>query len=363
MFCNRKTLASLALCIAGATATAQDVIPVDSVQYAGRYDIASQTFFPSDVDPDLEPAEGTPVVLFDNTATNGSLTTGAGIIATHHFLDWGTAAFGGGGASISEIRIGYATDLMAPGSVDLRIRLYQGSTGFGVRGTIIGDYPLTGLPNSVSGSYEGFTIDVTLPADLEMTNGAIGWSYNSDTTPDTSTGPLLVGPPVETGVEDVYDRYVERTEAYDGTFWFGGDPHASFVMRLTGVPDLVPSGAWSVYGDQKKKVTLTGFGPGTPDSLNTIRIKSPVPFAPVQFVTGIVPSNLYSGGLDMWFYALPWLIQFGPVTPDPHTALYELNFVLPPTIPVGVELYMQAFGANMAGNWVNYSKGLKLTVQ
>ncbi|MHC4844961.1 MAG: hypothetical protein ACYTCU_02245 [Planctomycetota bacterium] len=363
MIGKRTLLASLALCIAGAMSTAQDVIPIDSVQYAGRYDIATQTFFPSDIDPDTEPAEATPVVLFDNTAMSGSLTTGAGAIFDHHFLDWGTAAFGGAGASISEIRIGYATDALAPESVDLRIRLYQGSTGFGVQGTVIGDYTLTGLPNSTSGSYEGFTVDVTLPTPVDMNDGPIGWSYNSDATIDTSTGPLLVGPPVETGVEDAYDRYLERDESYIGTFWFGGDPFASFYMRLTGEPHVLPPSAWEIYGDQKKKVTLTGIGPGTPDSANTIRIKSPVPFAPVQFVAGITPSNLYSGGLDMWFYAVPWLIQIGPVTPDPMTALYEIDFVLPATVPVGLELYMQAFGANLAGNWVNYSKGLKLTVQ
>lgn len=363
MLGKHNVLVLLAICIAGATVSAQDIIPVESVHYAGRYDVATHTFYPSSVDPDAAPVEGTPVVLYNNTTTNGSLTTGSGLIATEHFLDWGTANFGGAGAMITDIRIGYATNLVAPASVDLRVRLYQGSAGFGVEGTPVGDYLLTGLPNSSSGGFEGFTVDVTLPTAVNMNDGAIGWSYNSDTSPTTSTGPLLVGPPNAPGVVDAYDRYNETTEAYDGTFFFGGSPMASFFIRLSGIANFVPPSAWEKYGAVKKKMNLNGIGDGTPGSDNTIRIKSTVSFAPVVLVAGVTDSNIFSAGLDMWFYALPWNLEVGPFVPDPATALYDLDFVMPPAVPAGTTLFMQAFGANLAGNFVNYSNGLKLTVQ
>jgi len=50
-----KLVGTLSGLLAGAmlaTAAAQDPIPVTSVHYAGRYDMATHTFFPSDIDPD-----------------------------------------------------------------------------------------------------------------------------------------------------------------------------------------------------------------------------------------------------------------------------------------------------------------------
>lgn len=355
-------VATLALCVAGASASAQDFIPVESIRYAGRYDVATQTFHPSAVDPDVASYETTPSVLFNNTTTNGSLTTASGLIATHHFVDWGTADFGGGGASITEIRIGYATNLLAPGTVALRIRLYQGTTGFGTQGTVIGDYNVTGLPNSTSGGFQGFTVDVTLPTALDMNDGPIGWSYNSDASVATSTGPLTVGPPNETGVEDAYDRYLESTNAYVSTNFFGGTPFASFVMRLTGRPNVAPPSAWENYG-VKKIIILKGTGPGTPGSANEVKITSTAVGRPVILMVGVTQSNLYLASYDVNLYAFPWLVEIGPVIPDPANASVLLPFEMPLTAPPGVELYMQSFGQNIFGVWTNFSRGLKLTVQ
>ena len=50
----------------------------------------------------------------------------------------------------------------------------------------------------------------------------------------------LVGPPNAPGVEDAYDRYLEATEAYGGSFFFGGNPIASFAIRLKGRANTPP---------------------------------------------------------------------------------------------------------------------------
>ena len=363
MLGTKHLLTTLALCVMGLSASAQDVIPVDSIRYAGRYDVATQTFHPSTTQPDTSQYAGTPVVLFNNTATNGSLFVGNG--ATEHFLDWGTANFGGGGASVTEIQIGYATNLQAPGTVALRVRLYQGAAGFGVPGTVVGDYALTGLPNSASGGFEGFFIDVTLPAAVPMTDGAIGWSYNSDASDPSGTGPLLVGPPNAAGVQDAFDRYLEADESYIGTSFFGGAPFASFPMRLTGTPNVVPVNAFEKYGATKKVIVLSGTGPGTPDSDNEVKIKSTIPGKPVVLMVGIVQSDIFVANFNMQFYALPWLIQLGPFVPNPASATVLLPFTIPSlgVVNPGEEVFMQSFGQNLAGQWVNYSKGLKLTIQ
>jgi hypothetical protein len=363
MFRTSRFLASLALCVATAPIAAQDIIPVDSVRHAGRYDVATQTFYPVDSDPQAQ-YESTGTVLFNNSTLSGGFTTGSGAIVTHHFMDWGTANFGGGGATVESFTIGYATNVVAPTPVNMRVRIYQGATGFGVQGTVLADFVLTGLPNHPGGAgFSGFTVDVTPVTPFAIVDGAIGWSYNSDMTGST-TGPLLVGPPNEAGVINAYDRYLESTNAYIGTFQFTPPTVGSFVLKLTGRLNNPPPVAWEQYGN-KKVVTLTGDGPGTPLSANEITIKSTAVGKPVLLVVGITQSAVYSPSLNMNFYALPWLVELGTFIPDPMDASVHIPFVMPdiPLVNPGDEIFFQAFGKNLANVWANYSKGLKLTIQ
>src|SRR5690349_542920 len=97
-------LGAVALVALALPLAAQDGIgPVQSVKYIGRFDIASNTFFPSDVDPDEAQGDNNPAILYDNAQTNGSYSTGAaGAVAFNHHMDWGTFATTSGlGASIS----------------------------------------------------------------------------------------------------------------------------------------------------------------------------------------------------------------------------------------------------------------------
>ena len=88
-----------------------------------------------------------------------------------------------------------------------------------------------------------------------------------------------------------------------------------------------------------------------------------MPGKPVFMVIGIVESAFYQANLDIWFWALPWLISTGTFIPNPATATVSIPFVLPSTVNPGEEIFFQAFGQNLGGNWKNYSKGLKLTIQ
>lgn len=360
MFRTLISTAAIALCFASPIVAANDIIPVDKITYGGRYDLATNTFHPSAQDPDLLDPTGTPSVLFNNSTLSGSFTSGSGTIITHHYMDWGTANFGGGGATVTDLRIGYATNVLAPGNITLRVRLYQGATGNGVQGTIIGDYLIAGLPNSASGGFEGYTVDVTLAAPLNIGDGAIGWSYNSDAP--ATTGPLLVGPPNEAGVVNLYDRYLESTNGYVNTFQFSAPTVASFVMRLTGRANTPPPTAWENYGT-KKVINLTGDGPGTPGSNNEVKIVSSAINKPVMLMLGVTQSNIYLASHDVKLLAFPWLIEMGPFVPNPSNGQVLFPFVMPIDAPVGAELFMQSFGQNLSSVWTNHSKGLKLTIQ
>src|SRR5689334_15766040 len=136
-------LASLALGALAVPATAQQdgVFPIANAPYLGKFDIATNTFTPSSVDPDSM-IDSNPAVLYDNSTGNGYLSTGAGgAIATNHHMDWGTFTTTSGlGAQITELRLGMATNLAAPSAAPgIRVRIYQGATGGGVQGTIIAD--------------------------------------------------------------------------------------------------------------------------------------------------------------------------------------------------------------------------------
>jgi len=375
-----SVLASLALGAIAVPAVAQDIIPVTNVKYAGRFDVASGTFFPSSVDPDtlVSPGDADPVVIYDNSTTNGYLSTGAsGAIALNHHMDWGTYTSGfGAGASVTEVRIAYATNLLAAaGAPNIRLRLYQGATGFGVQGTVISDLIVGPLPNSASGGYEGFIIDVTLPSALTVNDGAIGWSYNADNpvgASNSATGVLLAGPPnaAGTGVNKTgllgfggYDRYNENTNAYVGTFQASAAPVLSFAFRMKGRENGAPTSPWVNYGT-KQKVTLTGDGSATPGSVdNVITVKVNPAGKSFILVAGLTQSDIFQANLGLQFYALPWLVQLAPIITPPASGQVDLPAAFPGDVPVGTKIYMQAFGQNLANSYVNWSEGLEVTIQ
>ena len=355
----------LAVAALSAATMAQDLIPVTKISYGGRYDIASETFYPS-IDGVKPAGDATGTVLYDNSADIGSFTTGSGAIKTNPFMDWGTPAYGGSGATIESIEIAYATNVtVAMGTVALRLRLYDGATGFGVKGTIVGDYLLTGLPNSASGGYEGWIVTVTLPAPLAVNDGAFGWSYNSDAAGATnSTGPLLCGPPNPAGIINAYDRYLETTDAYVNTFSFGAPIIGSFHMVLIGRFNNPPPVVWENYGDTKNKVTLEGTGSATPGSVdNVLHLKHNVVTKPLTLVVGLTQSDILNQNLGIHFYALPWVLLVGPLTVNLQDGTLDLPAPFDPALVPGTEIYMQAFGQALSNQWKNYSFGLKVTVQ
>src|SRR5262249_24417132 len=149
-------------------------------------------------------------------------------------------------------------------------------------------------------------VDVTLATPIQLADGPIGWSYFSL---QANTGPAIAGQPNGPGVVDAFDRYTEATGAYTGSFFFGGNPLASFVMRLSGRANGGGGGggAWVNYGT-KNKVTLTGSGSATPGSVdNVITIKNNPGGKSVILVGGLVQSDIFSPNLNLQFYALPWI--------------------------------------------------------
>lgn len=369
-----SVLAGIALVATATSAQAQDIIPVSIIKYA-KYDMATQTLTMLPGNPDI--VDDDPSNLFDNSTTNGSFTTNSGGVKTNHLMDWGTFTTTGGlGATITEFRMAYATNVLAPGAVAFRMRFYQGATGNGVKGAVVtdGDLLITGLPNSASGGFEGFIIDVTLATPMTLNDGPIGWSYNSDSAGATNgTGPLLAGPPNAPGTGPAhvapavgfgsYDRYLETTDAYLGTSFGAGPVMISMAMRLRGRAIGAPPSAWSNYG-VKNKVTFTGDGSALPGSLdNVLHVKCNPAGKDFVMVVGLTQSDFFLAGPSLHFYAHPWLVQLAPITTPVLTGVVDLAAPFPAALPSGTNLFFQVFAQNLAGNYVNWSEGLQCTVQ
>jgi hypothetical protein len=369
-----SVLAGLALGAIVAPALAQDITPVSTLKYA-KYDMATHrcTILPGN--PDI--VDSDPTVLFDNATTNGSFTTNSGGVKVNHMMDWGTfTTTNGQGATITEFRMAYATNVLAPGAVAFRVRFYDGATGNGNKGTVNpnGDLLITGLPNSVSGGFEGYLIDVTLVTPITLNDGPIGWSYNSDSSGSTTgTGPLLAGPPNAPGVGPAhvapavgfgsYDRYTEATDVYAGTSFGAGPVMISLTMRLKGRENGLPPSAWSNYGE-KNKVTLTGEGSATPGSVdNNIQVKCNPAGKNFILVAGITQADFFQSSLALQFYAFPWIVQLAPITTPALNGTVNLPVEFPVDTPVGLNIYMQAFAQNLSNSYKNWSEGLQVTIQ
>ncbi|MBM3984965.1 MAG: hypothetical protein FJ296_04625 [Planctomycetes bacterium] len=377
MFNFPTVLAGLALGALVAPAAAQDYIPVNVIKHA-KYDMATQTYTVLPSDPDIGPGDsGDIVVVYDNSTTNGFLTTGSGAVKTHHFMDWGTLTTSSGlGATITEIRVAYATNTVAPGTVGARVRIYDGATGNGNKGTVNanGNLVLTGLPNSTSGGYEGWLVDVALTTPITLADGAIGWSFNADGSGGTTaTGPLLAGPPNGPGAGPAhpapavgfgsYDRYLETTDAYVSTSFGAGPTMISIATRLKGRVTGAPTGPWVNYGS-KNGVTLNATGSATPGSFdNVISIKNNPAGKSVILVAGVSQSDFFKSSLGLHFYAHPWVLQLAPILTDPFSGEIALPAPLPGSLSPGNQIYMQAFGENLSDQYKKWSEGLQLTVQ
>jgi len=189
--------------------------------YAGVYDVATGVFTAT---PSVPPPPSGLLTVYDNSATNGFFfTPGPGTVN----MDWGTLSASGHN-DITEFDIGYVTSDTNP--VNITVYIHEGATGFGVVGTTVTSIPLVGLPGSSSGSPEGFLIGITLASAVKVPDGGIGFSYEMF---DSVTGPFLIGPPNEAGVQDAFDQY-DTSLNHLGTFFFGGTPLASFYNTLRG---------------------------------------------------------------------------------------------------------------------------------
>jgi hypothetical protein len=194
------------------------LIPVGTPTYLGVYSVAAQAFLPA-------PPPAGPQIVYDNTAFGGQFfQPGAG----SSNMDWGTLAAAGHN-DITTFQVGYGTTTM--GTIDLVIALHAGATGFGDAG-VISSLLVTGLPGSPDGIQAvANAFDILLPAPVKVLDGPMGYSYEPL---DAGTGPLLVGPPNESGVIDAFDQYAGTGGAYVGSFFFGGSPLASFYCQLQG---------------------------------------------------------------------------------------------------------------------------------
>lgn len=201
-----------------------------SVTHVGIYDYATQSL---QAPPALIGGADASISCWNNDQPNNYYTS-----LTHsstqfkEALDWGTSTSCTQLQRVKRFDISYSTNDTA--TIQLRVRFYTGSLGFGIKGTQVADYLLTNLPGSTTGNQEvkQATVDVSSnPFDLP--NGAFGTSFQCPAfTAGKGTGPMLVGPPNAAGDVNGFDRY-NPNGTYSGTqIYTGGTPFASLYVRI-----------------------------------------------------------------------------------------------------------------------------------
>ncbi len=254
-------------------------VDVENITHVGVYHVATNTITPA------SQFEGTPALVFDNTAFAGSFfAPGPGT----KNLDWADLSAVGQN-ELTEFVLGYATSEL--GTVDVNVEFRSGTAGFSVQGALEAAFSLTGLPGSVSGGPEAFAVTVDLTgAEFVLPDGDFGYSFEAL---DSTTGPLLVGPPNPAGVEDAWDIY-DLADTYLGTSFFGGTPLASFYLTLTGQqPALEPTAP--------ARLLLSEFAV-TPTDGEFVEIFNPNSY-PVDLTDVYLTDGTFAGG-NTYYYQI-----------------------------------------------------------
>jgi hypothetical protein len=224
-------LAGLASPAAAAQSAPERALPAGTnVAHVGIYDYATQSL---QALPPLIGGADAPVSCWNNVDGNNFYTS-----LTHsstqfkEALDWGTYTSCTPLQRVKRFDISYSTNDSA--TIQLRVRFYTGSLGFGVKGTQIAEYTLTNLPGSVTGNQEVKQVTVDVSSNpFDLPNGAFGTSFQCPAfTAGKGTGPMLVGPPNAAGDVNGFDRY-NPDGSYSGTqIYTGGTPFASLYIRI-----------------------------------------------------------------------------------------------------------------------------------
>ncbi len=349
-------LATLALVAAGMLCAAPAFAANErSVPYSGPmthvvYDMATHTVTPA-------MTKGGPVLVYNNTTTNGYYykpTVGK------YVMDWGTLAAAPYNC-ITSFDFAYVTSSTAAAGVDIRIRVFSGATGYGTQGTVAFDQTFTGLPGSTTGSPTGWLITIPLSPGFcfDLPDGPIGYAYEVF---DTLTGPYLIGPPNEVGVANAFDRYITATNAYDGTYWFGGTPFASFYFALTGWESFINFGAACAgTGGFLPNLALTGCA--CPGNTVNLTISNALGGAPAALILGAFPGAIPLDPYGVCFLDIgaPFIMTYLGPLPGAGPGGGGLAFagVIPPTSPAGTA-YIQVVIQD-AGNLIT-TNGIQIDI-
>jgi hypothetical protein len=266
----KKLLLLAAAAVIGSAAYAQADRDIHTITappiHVGTYHVATgQWTYSAEY---LAAQDGT-TVCYSNGAWAGNVTVSPN--TTHvgkEYVDWGTFSTCGpfGTNSMTKFTIGLATNILnVPATAGIEVGFYSGTNNavvgppFGVKGTLIQKYTITGLPSSSNGTLQGFTADIDISASpITIPNGAIGWSYRIPTTIVGTSGNqygwnLIPVASSAAGNVDFFDRYLANGN-FEGSFFFtaagGGSANlASLYMRMW-MDDAPPpcSGGTSEYG-------------------------------------------------------------------------------------------------------------------
>jgi len=203
--------------------------------------------------PGSAAATASPQLCFDNSVDPDGFADALLYPAGDELYDWGikTCAISG---RVERLTIGYGSQAVptysgGPGGA-FTFRVFEHGQGFGVRGRMVFELSMTGLPSGgpspgVAPYY--LTVDLGSNAFL-LEDGPIGWSFEN---PDGATAPLLVDVGREHGTQNFYDVYRKsptRDPFYSGSFSLGpggasNDPwENSFYLQLWEDTSVAPAG-------------------------------------------------------------------------------------------------------------------------
>ncbi len=164
-------------------------------------------------------------------------------------LDWGKLynpmTTGNSGEIIDGFKFRYSTNDETSTGLTMEMHFYDSCTGVGNIGILEAAFVMTGMPNSYGNPGQKqhvITTDLDGTGQQFIVGPEIGWAHvfhnGADPSDTWRIGPVIGRPPNKgyngpTGTSNLFDIYYPNG-AWTGSWWFGGDPWATWPLLLYG---------------------------------------------------------------------------------------------------------------------------------
>jgi len=187
-------------------------------------------------------------VVFDNFSKKSWWSIGHDHLG-YILLDWGKLynpmTTGLSGELIDGFDFRYSANDETSTGLTMEMHFYDSCTGVGNIGILEAAFVFTGMPNSYGNPGQRqhvINVDLDGTGQQFLLGPEIGWAHvfhnGADPTGQWAIGPVIGRPPNKglngpTGTENLFDIYYPNGNP-GGTWWFGGDPWATWPIKLYG---------------------------------------------------------------------------------------------------------------------------------